>query len=111
MSSTLHQYQQTRKTMNPTDLMIQNAIGGFMTALIGQLSTPANMQYFTDAIFQPLSSDHCKNPADVAIVALKCYKNGQLSKDQALRICSIALEESGKTIDVESVAILEKLFR
>jgi len=109
-SFTLLSFNTTRNNMNPTDLIIQNAIGGFMSALIGQLSSPANMQLFTDAILQPQSSDHCKNSADAAIAALKCYKNGQLTKDQALRICAIALEDSGKTVDVESTAILEKLF-
>ena len=99
--------------MNPTDLLVQNAIGGFMNAFIGQLSSPENMQQFVNAVLQPHASYHCKNPADAAIAALKCYKNGQLSKAQALEICAIALREERRsaTIDAESLTILESLFK
>lgn len=93
------------------DLMVQQAVGGFMSALVGQLASPENMKEIVESILQPQSSDHCKSPADAAIVALKCFKNGQLTRDQALRICAIALEDSGKTIDVDSIAVLKNLFK
>lgn len=92
------------------DTMMQQAIGGLFSSLFAEFTKPANMQLISDSILQPQASAHCKHTADPAIAALKAYKNGVMSRDQALRIVAIALEDQGKTIDVESIALLEKLF-
>lgn len=97
------------------ELILQQAIGGVIGGLLNEFCKPENMRLISESLLGTGSSSEsvslAKSPVDAAIVALKAYKNGVLSKDQALRICAIALEDSGKTVDVDSVAILEKLFR
>lgn len=92
------------------DTVINNAMGGLIGAVLGEFTKASNLQVIADDIIQPNAMFRCKSNADPAIAALKAYKNGVISKDQALRICAIALEDSGKTVDVDSIAILEKLF-
>lgn len=90
--------------------MLQQAIGGVVGGLLQEFCKPDNMKAIGDAFLGTNSVSHGKSPVDSAIVALKSYKNGALTKSQALRICMIALEEQGKTIDVDAISALEKLF-
>ena len=93
------------------EMAIYNAIGGLVGGLLQECCKPENMKLIGDSFLGTNSVSHGNSPADSAIVALKSYKQGVISKDQALRICAIALEDAGKTVDVEAITALEKLFK
>jgi hypothetical protein len=95
---------------NSLEKVLENALGGLIGSLLQSMATPENLAHISEQFLQTNGSQHCKHTADPAIAALKAYKNGAISKDQALRICAIALEDSGKTIDVDAIRTLERLF-
>ena len=53
----------------------------------------AQMVVDPDVVMGLLSPSGCYTPVDVAQNALEAYKAGQLTRDQALRIISVALEQ------------------
>lgn len=89
--------------MTKSDIMnIDSILQSFFGALVQELQKPETLTELSKFF------SGCHDNIDVAQDALDAYQAGHLSKDQALRIIQICLEERnpGKTIDI---AALERL--
>lgn len=93
--------------MTKSDIMnIDSILQSFFGALVQVAATELQKPETLTELGKFFSG--CHDNIDVAQDALDAYQTGHLSKDQALRIIQICLEEQnpGKTIDI---AALERL--